>query len=72
MNERKTSMKRSEPDSRSDTLLSCKTVLSPDGNLSTLTSGMDSARPFQQKVLSHMFSLQTTIFSRTKILTISK
>ena len=37
------SIKRSEPDSRSDTLLSCKTVVSPDVNLSTLTSGIDSA-----------------------------
>lgn len=37
------SIKRSEPDSRSDTLLSCKYVVSPDGNLSTLTSGMESA-----------------------------
>ena len=36
-------IKRSEPDNRPDTLLSCKTVVSPGANLSTFTSGMDGA-----------------------------
>ena len=47
MNEKLTqtlpNLKRSEPDNRPDTLLSCETVVAPDGNPSTLMSGMDRA-----------------------------